>query len=380
MNWKTGPNQSNKPAASRKARVPALQLRSVLYATSPRITGSRETISVEIAFRLPKIRSHHQVFVDNCEKWKDHRSIRLEHRYTRSEVERMLGVSRRELDYWTRLRLVMPRSRWGERFFNFSDLVTLETIKRLAARKIPARRIRNAIGALEAELGHARGPLSELHISTNGKQVVVHAAKGSARPFEPLTGQFVLNFETAQLAKKIHTMASRSAEEWFEIGMEYDSSAESLEQAAEAYRKAVHAAPDWVEARINLGTSLYQLDRLEEAREQFAAAIAVEPQNGLAEFNLGCVLDQLGHADESIKHLLRSVELAPSLADAHLNLALAYEKLGHTQDTIHQLSLYLRYEPNGPWSDFARKRIASHRNSRQTSAPSGKLTPFRRTQ
>ena len=98
----------------------------------------------------------------------------LDHRYTRSEVERMMGISRRELNYWTRLRLVLPRSRWGERFFNFSDLVALETIKRLAARKVPARRIRRAVTALQTELGSAQTPLSMLRISTNGKQVVVY--------------------------------------------------------------------------------------------------------------------------------------------------------------------------------------------------------------
>ena len=37
----------------------------------------------------------------------------MDHRYTRSEVQRMIGISRRELDYWTRLRLVLPRARWG---------------------------------------------------------------------------------------------------------------------------------------------------------------------------------------------------------------------------------------------------------------------------
>ena len=86
----------------------------------------------------------------------------------------MMGISRRELNYWTRLRLVLPRARWGERFFSFSDLVALETIKRLAARRVPARRIRQAVAALETELGSARSPLSSLRISTNGKQVVVY--------------------------------------------------------------------------------------------------------------------------------------------------------------------------------------------------------------
>src|SRR6202521_255707 len=189
----------------------------------------------------------------------------------------MMGVSRRELNYWTRLRLVLPRARWGERFFNFSDLVALETIKRLAARKVPARRIRRAVTLLQTELGSAHTPLSKLRIATNGKQVVVFPPVATARPFEPLTGQFVLNFETSDLAKKIHAMASRSAEEWFELGMACDSNAESLDQAAQAYRNAVDAAPEGVEARINLGTILYQLGRMEEAREEFTVAVEFEP-------------------------------------------------------------------------------------------------------
>jgi tetratricopeptide (TPR) repeat protein len=302
---------------------------------------------------------------------------RLENRYTRSEVERMIGVTRRELDYWTRLRLVLPRARWGERFFSFSDLVALETIKRLAARRVPARKIRRAVTALEAELGHSRTPLSTLRISTNGKQVVVHSPVASARPYEPLTGQFVLNFETSELAQKVHALASRSAEEWFELGMACDTKAESLEQAVEAYRQAVDASPEWVDAHINLGTALYQLNRMEDALNQFLAAVEYEPENALAEFNLGCVLEQLGDADEAIKHLLRAIELSPSLADAQLNLALAYERRGHIQNSIRHLALYLRYEPNGPWAEFARSRIARQRTP-HPSSPSGKLTPFRR--
>jgi tetratricopeptide (TPR) repeat protein len=301
----------------------------------------------------------------------------LDNRYTSSEVERMMGISQRELNYWVRLRLVLPRARWGERFFNFSDLVALETIKRLAAHKVPARRIRRAIAALETELGSAQTPLSMLRISTNGKQVVVHPPVTSARPYEPLTGQFVLNFETSELAKKIYAMAARSAEEWFELGMACDSDPESLDQAVQAYRKAVEAAPEWVEAHINLGTTLYQLGRMEEARGEFAIAIARQPKNALAEFNLGCVLEQLGQTEDAILHLLRAIEFAPGLADAHLNLALAYEKKGHIQSAIRHLSLYIRYEPTGPWAEFARSRIARYR-APGPSSPTGKLTPFRR--
>jgi tetratricopeptide (TPR) repeat protein len=230
---------------------------------------------------------------------------------------------------------------------------------------------------LQTELGSTQTPLSMLRISTNGKQVVVYPPMATARPFEPLTGQFVLNFETSELAQKIHAMASRSAEEWFEFGMMCDADTESLDQAAQAYRKAVDAAPEWVEARINLGTAMYQLGRMEEAHEHFLLAVKLEPENALAEFNLGCVLEQLGKTAEAIFHLCRAVELVPSLADAHLNLALAYEKNGEVHNALRHLSLYVRYEPNGPWAEFARARIDKYRPPNPTS-PSGKLTPFRR--
>jgi tetratricopeptide (TPR) repeat protein len=289
----------------------------------------------------------------------------------------MVGVSRHDLDYWTRLRLVLPRTRWGERFFSFSDLVALETIKRLAAHRVPARKIRRAIMALESELGDQKTPLSSLRISTNGKQVVVHSPTASARPYEPLTGQFVLDFETSDLARKVHALSSRSAEEWLELGMESDSRAETLAQAAEAYLRAVDASPEWVEARINLGTALYQLNRMDEALVHFTKSVELDPRNALAEFNLGCVLEQTGQSDQAIGHLQRAIALAPSLADAHLNLALAYEKRGYIESSFRHLSLYLRYEPNGAWAEFARSRIARHKASRPAS-PSGKLTPFRR--
>ncbi len=234
----------------------------------------------------------------------------------------MMGVTRRELEYWTRLRLVLPRARWGERFFNFSDLVALETIKRLAAQKVPASRIRRAVTLLQTELGSSNTPLSMLRISSNGKQVVVYPPAES-RPFEPLTGQFVLDFETSDIARKFIPWRRARRKNGLNIGMMCDSGHESLDEAAEAYRKAVDAAPEWVEARINLGTAMYQLGRMEEAYEHFLMAVGFEPENGLAEFNLGCVLEQMARTEEAILHLSRAVELSPSLADGHLNLALA---------------------------------------------------------
>lgn len=298
----------------------------------------------------------------------------MNQRYTEGEVARMLGVTRRQLDYWARLRLVQPRARWGECFYSFADLVALETVKRLTTRRVPARRLRRAIVALQTQLGATPAPLSELRVATNGREVVVTSPDPSSRPIEPLTGQFVLEFETAALANKVRTLSARTAEEWFEIGLACDSTPGTLERAAEAYRHALELAPDWLEAYINLSTTLYQLRRMEEAKSILTKAAGVDPDSALVRYNLGCVLDQLGESHAAIEHLRRAVELAPDLADAHLNLALAYDQHGQKPQARKHLSLYLQYEPRGAWAEFARSRIGQSR----AAGPSGKLTPFRK--
>ncbi len=286
----------------------------------------------------------------------------------------MMGVTRRQLGYWGRLRLVQPRARWGERFYSFADLVALETVKRLTTRGVPARRLRRAIQTLGEQLGEARTPLSRVRVMTNGREVVVLTPGPNAKPIEPLTGQFVLQFEIARLANKVRAMASRTAEEWFEIGLSCDTTPETLEKAVEAYQHALEQAPDWMEAHINLGTTLYQLQRLAESREHFEAGVALEPTNALTHFNLACVLEPLGEVEAAIERLRRAISLSPQMADAHLNLALAYEKTGRAMLCRKHLALYLQYHPRGPWAEYARERLHPGRSL----PPGSKITPFRR--
>jgi tetratricopeptide (TPR) repeat protein len=287
----------------------------------------------------------------------------LTQHYTRAEVARILGLSERRLRYWERLRLVAPRPRWGHRFYTFRDLVALKTVAQLTASKVPARRLRQALLALQKQLGGVHARLSELRVVSNGREVAVFAPR-SRHALEPLTGQFVMNFDTRELAGKVQVMASRTAEEWFELGLASDSSPDTWPQAAEAYAQALSLAPDWTEAQINLGATLYQLGHMEEAEKHFLGALTREPQNSTIHFNLGCVLDELGRYDQAILHLRRAVELSPRHADAHFNLALAYEKNGERRPARQHWAHYLRLEPRGAWADYARARLAEPPSAR----------------
>ncbi len=282
----------------------------------------------------------------------------MQQRFTQREVARILGLEERRLRYWERLRLVRSRPRWGERFYHFDDLVALRTIQSLTAQGVPARRLRRVLAALQQRLAMPTTSLTRLRLAPHGRAVVVVPPPPYHQPIEPLTGQLLMDFAAGAHPDNLRVLASRSAEEWFELGLRCDGWPETFEQAVEAYRHAIRLAPDWVDAYINLGAVLFQLSRLEEAAVAFRAALKLDPRNPTAHFNLGCVLFEQNELEGAIASLRRATLLAPDCSDAHLNLALAYEKRRDLRRARRHWRLYLRYEPSGSWAEYARRQLA----------------------
>jgi len=293
----------------------------------------------------------------------------LSDRYTRNEARRIVGLEERQLRYWERLRLVRPRIRWGEHFFNFGDLVALRTIKRLTDSRVPARRVRRAVTAIERQAGQPRLRLENLRLVECGHSVAIIPPGADAFPFDPLRNQWVLPLAQSAASGKVHQLESRSAEEWFELALAAEGAPEKLPEAVEAYQRVLDVAPDWVEAHINLGVALYHLRRLDEARRAFRGALARDPTNAICRYNLGCVLEETGDVDEAIDNLRCAVRAMPAHADAHFNLALAYEKKGERSRAREHWGLYLKFDPHGPWAEKARTRLEQLRPGRKLSPP-----------
>ncbi len=276
-------------------------------------------------------------------------------RFTHREVMRILGVTEKQLAYWERLGLARPRARWGEKFYGFGDLISVRAVKQLTNQRVPARRLRRAVEALRQQLGEIKAPLTELRILSNGRRIVVE--HNGAR-LEPLSGQLVLNFDTAELGAKVRSMPARSPEQWFALALEMEADAEGRAEAIAAYQHALEKKPDWLEARLNLGALLYEQGAVEEAARQFQRAVELAPGSAVARFNLASVLDELGRLAEARQHLREAVRLDPRFADAHYNLAVASEKLGLPEEARQHWRLYLQLEPASPWAAYARERLA----------------------
>jgi tetratricopeptide (TPR) repeat protein len=288
--------------------------------------------------------------------------------YTRKEVGRILGVEESRLRYWERLRLTRPQARWGQRFYSFSDLVSLQTLQRLTQNNIPASRVSRAISLIEEQFDTPSLRLNELRTIERGGEILI-VPPGDSRPFDPVRKQWAFSFEAPAHRANIRPMAARTPEEIFEDALRFEARRESLPDAADSYRQVLEAAPDWIEAHINLGVALYQMGMSDEAQHAFLAAVKLDPANAISRYNLGCVLEEQGKFGEAIEHLAAAARTMPEHCDVHFNLALAYEKSGDLRRACDEWAQYLHLAPTGPWAEQARAHLKMCANPRKPSAP-----------
>jgi DNA-binding transcriptional MerR regulator len=117
------------------------------------------------------------------------------------QVIRILGVTRRQLQYWADTALVVPsaRTEGGHHRYTFEDLVALRAAKQLIDAGVSVQRIRRSIGALQRALPAVRRPLSELVLVATGDVVLV---LDGANAFEAVSGQEWI-FEVSRLEHEV---------------------------------------------------------------------------------------------------------------------------------------------------------------------------------
>jgi DNA-binding transcriptional MerR regulator len=125
----------------------------------------------------------------------------VEELFRTRDVLEILGLSRRQLQYWSQTDLVTPsrKTRGGHHRYTFDDLVALKATKRLIDSGVSVQRIRKSIRALQSTLPTVKRPLSELVLVATGDVVLVFR-EGTV--FEAVSGQEWV-FEVAQFQREL---------------------------------------------------------------------------------------------------------------------------------------------------------------------------------
>jgi tetratricopeptide (TPR) repeat protein len=94
-----------------------------------------------------------------------------------------------------------------------------------------------------------------------------------------------------------------------------------LEEAIEAYNKALAIKPDYAEAYYNMGVTLQEQGKLEEAIEAYNKSLAIKPDYAEAYNNMGITLQEQGKLEEAIEAYNKALAIKPDYAEAHRHLS-----------------------------------------------------------
>jgi len=147
-----------------------------------------------------------------------------------------------------------------------------------------------------------------------------------------------------------------TAEQYFLMGsLLDDGTPERMEEAAQAYRRALDDDPDLVAALINLANIRYSRDELAEAQALYERAITLDPSYFEAHFNLGNIHHDHARYAEAEASYRSALALNNGYPDAHFYLAVTLEKMGRSVDARAHWKAYERLAPQGEWVELARE-------------------------
>ena len=272
--------------------------------------------------------------------------------YSQVDLRRILRLDNSRLRACLRAALLPVSRRESACTYSFQNLVVLRTAKGLTDAGVSVARIRKVLECLERQLGEETS-MSSLRIYASGKRVVVW--DGASR-WQPDSGQFLLNFETAQILTprplSPRTDAVKvdrgSAQRWFQRALALEEN--SPDEARRAYEEAIGLQPEFPDAHINLGLLHHNLGRLVEAERCYRRALEFQPTSALAHFNLGVVLEDRQKKIAALSAYQEAVKHAPDFLEAHCNLAQLYEKLGRKRDAFRHYAAANRLsQSSGPY-------------------------------
>ena len=293
------------------------------------------------------------------------------YRYSRTDLQRILRLSPRQLQTWEKAGLVS-----ASEDYSFFDLVQIKKVRDLCAQRVRPAVIRQSLQAMQKQVAGMENPLLEASTYQSGQRV---AFRHQGRLLEPIAGQFMFDF-SAEENKVVSGPRKAGPElvisdvaELFARGIKLEENPSTQNEAIGVYLKVLADDPAHAAAHINLGTLYYNRQDYTLAERHYRAAIQIDPRYALAHFDLGNVLDETGRVHLAIDTYKIAIQLAPTYADAHYNIALAYEKIREPRKALQHWRAYVKLDTVGPWTVHAKHQI-----QRILQADTLKLVPSRR--
>jgi tetratricopeptide (TPR) repeat protein len=140
-------------------------------------------------------------------------------------------------------------------------------------------------------------------------------------------------------------LAPQDIEALFNLG----NTLQDLERSEEAeanYRKALDIKPDFAECHGNLGNALRILGKRNEALDSYKKAIKLKPDYIQPHYNLATLLSEMNKLEEAESSFKQVIILNPEYYQAHFNLGLNYQLLGRLNDSEKSFRKAISLKPD----------------------------------
>ncbi|MDC1357138.1 tetratricopeptide repeat protein [Pseudomonadota bacterium] len=156
------------------------------------------------------------------------------------------------------------------------------------------------------------------------------------------TAQIGMMDEAVNAYKKAISLKPDYADAYSNMGVALKDQGK-LDEAIEVYNKCISLKPDYAEAYSNMGVALQEQDKLDEAIEAYNKCISLKPDYADAYNNMGVTLQQQGKLDEAINAYNKAILLNPNYADAYSNMGNVLKDQGKLDEAIeaHEKSILL---------------------------------------
>jgi tetratricopeptide (TPR) repeat protein len=149
------------------------------------------------------------------------------------------------------------------------------------------------------------------------------------------------------------------------------------ERAADAYRQAIEAEPQYAEAHANLGAVLARLGEYDQAVLSYNRALRINPRLNAARLNLGLAHYRAGALTAAVEALAAAYAADPSLLQARQLLGLVLVETGKDAEAIPHLEASAQAEPDEPAVLFALGRAYARRGDARAGAIADRLARTR---
>ena len=157
----------------------------------------------------------------------------------------------------------------------------------------------------------------------------------------------------ALLEKDTEIIASAKpmdAASWIARGDELRQSADVLQEAEAAYRKAIELDPNYNWAWIQLGRLMQKLGRYEEAEAAYRKAIELDPNYNWAWIQFGALMQKLRRYEEAEAAYRKAIELDPSYDWAWVKLGDLLQNLERFEEAEAAYRKAIELDPGDTWA------------------------------